>query len=172
MGWKYTEEVLRDAVAHSRSVAGVLRHLGIVQSGGMHAHISRSIRKYAIDTSHFTGQGWRRGREFPDPRPPQEVLRLLEPGAPRANGRRLRRALLRLGRPYVCEGCGNDGTWPEGELVLHVDHIDGSYRDCRPANLRFLCPNCHSQTDSHAGKNRWRRGANGPADQPPAPAVT
>jgi predicted RNA-binding Zn-ribbon protein involved in translation (DUF1610 family) len=157
MGWKYTEEMLRDAVAVSRSVAGVLRHLGIVQSGGMHAHISRSIRKYGIDTSHFTGQGWRRDREFPDPRPPQEVLRLLPPGSPRANGQRLRKALLRLGRPYVCEQCGNDGTWQAGKLVLHVDHMDGNYLDCRPENLRFLCPNCHSQTASHAGKNRCRK---------------
>ena len=55
MGRKYTEELLRDAVENSVSIAGVLRYLGVVQSGGMHAHISRSIKRFGIDTSHFMG---------------------------------------------------------------------------------------------------------------------
>jgi 5-methylcytosine-specific restriction endonuclease McrA len=42
-------------------------------------------------------------------------------------------------------------------LILHVDHIDGNRYDCRPENLRFLCPNCHSQTATWAGANRRNR---------------
>ena len=39
-------------------------------------------------------------------------------------------------------------------LILHVDHIDGNYLDCRPRNVRFMCPNCHSQTATWAGGNK------------------
>lgn len=69
---------------------------------------------------------------------------------------RLRRALIETGRPYRCAGCGGDGTWNGRPLTLHVDHIDGRSWDCRPENLRFLCPNYHSQTATYAGRNRAR----------------
>jgi hypothetical protein len=45
-----------------------------------------------------------------------------------------------------------ESTWRGRPLVLHVDHIDGRLWDCRPENLRFLCPNCHSQTPTYAGR--------------------
>ena len=157
MGRKYTEELLRDAVENSVSIARVLRYLGVVQSGGMHAHISRSIKRFGIDTSHFMGQAWRRNRTFPDPRPPEEILRLLPAGSPRAKGKRLRESLIKSGRKYVCASCANSGVWMMRALTLHVDHINGNYLDCRPENLRFLCPNCHSQTPTHAGRNKNRR---------------
>jgi hypothetical protein len=74
MGRKSTEELLLEAVAKSVSFAGVLRYLGIVEAGGNHAHISRSIKRLGIDTSHFTGQAWRRGRPSERRRPGIERL--------------------------------------------------------------------------------------------------
>ena len=38
-------------------------------------------------------------------------------------------------------------------LVLHLDHINGKKFDHRLENLRFLCPNCHSQTPTYCGKH-------------------
>lgn len=151
---KYTEAVLRKAVGQSWSVAGVLRDLGLVPAGGTHAHISRLIKRYGIDTSHFTGQGWRQNRTFPNSRPPDELLQLLPVGSPRTNGQRLRRALIAAGRPYVCISCGNAGEWLGIRLVLQVDHVNGDYLDNRPCNLRFLCPNCHTQCPTHSGRNK------------------
>jgi hypothetical protein len=49
---KYTEELLAAAVSESTSVAGVLRWLGLRPTGGAHAHISRTIKTFGIDTSH------------------------------------------------------------------------------------------------------------------------
>lgn len=54
--------------------------------------------------------------------------------------------------PYVCAKCGNTGTWNDEPLSLQLDHINGINNDDRLKNLRFLCPNCHAQTPTYAGK--------------------
>lgn len=59
--------------------------------------------------------------------------------------------------PYRCSICGNSGRWNEQELTLEIDHINGDHFDNRLANLRFLCPNCHSQTQTYGGKNARTR---------------
>jgi hypothetical protein len=41
--------------------------------------------------------------------------------------------------------------------MLVLDHINGINDDYRPGNLRLLCPNCHSQTPTFAGRNRQKR---------------
>lgn len=86
---KYTEEMLREAVAASVSFAAVVRYLGLVETGGNHTHIARRIRALGLDTSHFTGRSWARGTSRPR-RKPEEVLIEYPVGAPRINGGRLR----------------------------------------------------------------------------------
>src|SRR5690606_17948485 len=40
---------------------------------------------------------------------------------------------------------------------LQLDHINGISNDNRIENLRILCPNCHSQTATYAGKNSKKK---------------
>ncbi len=54
---------------------------------------------------------------------------------------------------YQCVSCGIS-SWNGKELVLQIDHIDGVSDNNAPSNLRFLCPNCHTQTDTFAARNR------------------
>jgi 5-methylcytosine-specific restriction endonuclease McrA len=150
----YTAEILSEAAAQSDSVAGVLRFLGRAQVGGTHAHISRMLKALEIDTSHFRrDQG---ARSVGTRLAASELLVVDRSATRRRPPHRLRRALLEIGRPYACEGCGCDGLWQGSPLTLHVDHINGDFRDNLAQNLRFLCPNCHAQTPNFAGRSRGR----------------
>ena len=56
--------------------------------------------------------------------------------------------------PYICQMCKAMPFWNGLPLVLVLDHINGRYNDNRLSNLRFLCSNCNSQTDTFSGRNR------------------
>jgi hypothetical protein len=56
--------------------------------------------------------------------------------------------------PYICEECDLRGEWNGKVLVLQLDHRNGINNDNRLENLRFLCPNCHSQQLTYAAKNK------------------
>ena len=54
--------------------------------------------------------------------------------------------------PYKCSICGLT-HWQDKTLSLELDHINGINNDNRLENLRFLCPNCHSQTTTYGSRN-------------------
>lgn len=58
---------------------------------------------------------------------------------------------------HECAICKIGPEWNGKTLTLQVDHINGINTDHRLENLRFLCPNCHSQTPTYAGANANNR---------------
>src|SRR5690606_41641600 len=52
-----------------------------------------------------------------------------------------------------CAICGIPPEWNGQPLTFQVDHIDGNREHDDLSNKRLLCPNCHSQTDTYAGRN-------------------
>ncbi|MFG2898579.1 HNH endonuclease signature motif containing protein [Streptomyces zaomyceticus] len=154
-GARWTREVLAEAVAASTNMCEVLRRLGVEVVGGQHTHISRRIRSFGIDTSHFRAPSRRGVPRLP--RTPEAVLvEQTGPQARRIPGDRLTWAMTKSGVRRQCAMCGNAALWRGRPLPLEVDHIDGDWRDNRIENLRFLCPNCHSTTTGYRGRGKGR----------------
>jgi hypothetical protein len=68
-----------------------------------------------------------------------------------SNSKTQARVLTHL-RGYKCVCCGIS-EWNNKHISLHVDHIDGNSDNNSLDNLRFLCPNCHAQTETFCGRN-------------------
>jgi hypothetical protein len=150
---RYTKEQLEEAAKQSISVREVMIRLGIKLNGGSHSHISRRLRHYNVDTSHFLGQRWHSGGHDPKRKSWEQVL-VKSNGVDREETFRLRRCLLEYGREHKCEKCGQLPEWNGFPLILQIDHVNRDFTDNTPGNLRFLCPNCHTQTDGYNGSKR------------------
>jgi hypothetical protein len=152
MNEKYTKIVLEPIVLESDSVNEVIRKLGKRFSGGLHGHLSSKIKTFGICTDHFTGRACRKGKSPTNKRPWQDILVKRSFGA-KEDTSRLRRALIESGREYKCEECNGKAVWNNKPLCIQIDHKDGNWLNNFPDNLRFMCPNCHSQTNTFGFKN-------------------
>jgi len=157
---KYTKEILALASVNSRTYADVARQLHCKVNCGSVAYISRLIRKFGIDTKHFWGVRWRSNPELSQQygpfsrKKPEDILILREGDPIRQRHAHLYRALIECGVKPKCAECGCGETWNGRKLVLQIDHINGNVLDDRIENLRFLCPNCHTQTENYCNNRR------------------
>ncbi len=55
-----------------------------------------------------------------------------------------------------CSECGIT-EWRGKPISIQIDHVNGIGNDNRLENLRMLCPNCHSQTETFSGRNSRRK---------------
>src|ERR1035437_992568 len=150
----YTKQELEEAAAKSFSVAQVMRLLGFhYASGGSSTNIKKRLKAFGIDCSHFTGQAHNKGKQSNKRLKPEEVFVLDRHSGRREHRKVLHRTLQMIGVEYKCFVCSRPPIWEGVELVLQVDHISGNPVDCRRDNLRYICPNCHSQTDTFGTKN-------------------
>lgn len=155
---RWTDDELKETVAASQSLSEVARRLGYTPNGGIHRWLRAHFRRLEIDTSHFLGQGWSKGRARPGTgfkaRPLTEVL--VEHSPLLTTAGLLKRLVAAELKRRLCEECGID-SWQGKPLTLHLDHINGDHSDNRLENLRVLCPNCHSQTPTWCAGNRKAR---------------
>jgi 5-methylcytosine-specific restriction endonuclease McrA len=86
----------------------------------------------------------------------------------RRNRNHLKRRLFDAGvKTRQCEACGLT-EWRGAAVPLALHHVNGDRHDHRLDNLQILCANCHSLTDTWAGRNipRLRDGAGASPEQP------
>lgn len=152
--FKFSDESVRKAVAESHTWSEMAHVLG-VKGGGSHQYLRDRVQKLGICTGHFRTRKWAAGQVHLEARRKSSSILVLQ--SPEENKTRtvlLRRALLDLGRKEECVLCGQRTHWNGKHLTLQIDHIDGNRFDHRQENLRFLCPNCHTQTETYGNKRR------------------
>ena len=151
-----SRDELEPLVKQSLSVAQVLVQLGLPEHGRPHRRLTRRLQELALDTSHFRGRGWSRGETLETHPTLERISRKMRiPDAEvfvensrYTKGRMIARRMVAMGVAACCTTCGLV-DWLDKPLVLHLDHINGINNDNRLENLRLLCPNCHSQTDTY-----------------------
>lgn len=141
---RYDESQLRMIVAESSSFTEVCRKLDKKPVGGTITNLGLMCKRWGIDTSHMTGQGWNKGGKALNRKHYDDFLVMGTPSDHRIAPARMRKHLFEAGLQHKCNMCGID-SWNGQPLVLEIDHIDGQYWNNMKENLQFLCPNCHSQ---------------------------
>jgi hypothetical protein len=155
--YKYNETQLREAVKQHISARSAMLSLGLCSSGAGYKPFMRIIKILNINTTHWLGKGSLKGKTHNWNKKPDLRLVLKKNSSYTQSSLRRRIKNEKL-IPEMCNLCGIKNQWNGKILNLHLDHINGVSNDHRIGNLRYLCPNCHSQTDTYAGKNKGKSG--------------
>ena len=148
--YQVSDEQFIQIIKESNSYSDCLRALGLGTRGGSSTDIlKKRINELNCSIEHFGKTGQSANAKY-------SLDEILVENSSYANISRLKIRLVNEGRmEYKCQCCGIS-EWLDKPISLQLDHINGINNDHRITNLRFLCPNCHSQTDTYAGKNIGR----------------
>lgn len=114
--------------------------------------LEECARKFGFSLSTWSN-AVKTGRVVPHYQYRRMLESLLVEGQP-THSNDLKKKLLDAGLlEYKCREC-SISRWNGKPIVLQLDHINGNHDDNRIENLRLLCPNCHSQTETYCSKNR------------------
>ena len=140
------EEQFRQLISESFSYNEVLRKINMAHGRSSNDIIKRRCAELNISCDHFKKTGNGANPQF-------SLEEILIENSTYTNNSRLKERLLSNGLlENKCALCGNAGMWLNKPLSLQLDHINGKHNDNRIENLRILCPNCHTQTETYGSK--------------------
>lgn len=148
-------EDLLTAVAKVYSCAELCRFFNLSSTGGTVSRLNQRIKILNLDTSHWTGQRWNKGKSsLDDKRIRVKSTENIFSEESNASASYVRKLILTKNLiEYKCKICNLVDIWNGKKLNLQLDHINGIRNDHRLQNLRWLCANCHSQTETFCARN-------------------
>lgn len=150
----WTDDEMRKAISESGSISQTLAKLGLRTAGGNYNTVRDFIARHNMNTTHFHGQLWSKGKTIGPKRPLDDYLSNRIP----IRSHNLKNRLLSDGiKNAICEFCGNT-EWMGQSIPLELDHIDGNRKNNTLNNVRLLCPNCHALTPTYRGRKHSRDG--------------
>lgn len=144
------DKLFTKAVEENISIAGVIKSLNRAVVGSNYRFVKQNVARLKLDTSHWKGQAHGSSNQNKKLKPEQALKKNSMHDTSVIKKVVLRNNIL----PLKCSVCDLEGYWMGKPIVLRLDHINGDNRDHRISNLRFLCPNCDSQTETYCGKNK------------------
>lgn len=147
---RYSKDEISEFVEKSNCWSELMRYMGIRFVGSNILTVKKVVEYYNIDTSHFNAVEAAKNNRTVKLTLDSDIF--CENSActrSTVKNRIIKNNLL----DYKCEVCNNSGIWNGEVLILHLEHKNGVNNDHRLENLCFLCPNCHSQTSTYAGRN-------------------
>ena len=149
LAYQVSDEQFKELILTNTSCVSVMRQLGFTcTNGNARQTVKRRIEELKLDTSH-----WCANTKNANIACTVSHEEYFAKDTPHSGGHIRERLLKYKLLPYQCALCGNIGEWQGKTLRLQVDHINGDHNDNQLHNLRFLCPNCHAQTETFGGKN-------------------
>jgi len=153
------KQKLEELIKNAKSFSAVLRLLKL-RPGSNHRTLMKYIKIHNIDVTHITKlssnqSGLKRTKD--NRLTGLDVCIDNSPYSDKTLKKVIKREKLLEYECAICEPSfikyeDEIPVWNNKILVLQLDHINGKFNDNRLENLRWLCPNCHSQTDTFAGK--------------------
>lgn len=158
--WFMTKDQIEDLIKNSRCMKEVVRNAGIKPYTRNVEIMRLRISEYGIDISDLE----KRGKELRLEISRKSSSKLKIPlsdiliekstySSSQLKDRLFREGLLK----NKCSECGLENEWNGKTIYLHMDHVNGHSDDNRIDNLRILCPNCHSQTETYCKRNFAKR---------------
>lgn len=149
--WKIPKVELEKITLQSNSIAEILRKLGYNKhlTSKWYVALKSRFQEDNISYSHIpTGKCSNLNRKVERYTKEDTLSRLKLPRLLHFNDKK---RIIKFGIiPNTnCQICGIERMWNGMELKLQLDHIDGNPTNNDPKNLRFLCPNCHTQTETY-----------------------
>lgn len=152
---KYSKENLEKHVKDCITISDLVRKIknsDTISPSSINL-VSKKLKEYQIDTSHFIGSLKSVDNLLHECKSYIDVLVHDESKVNRTKRSLLLKSIEAEGSlKYLCSLCGNNGIHLNKPLLLQIDHIDGNWKNNLITNLRFLCPNCHSQTETYGFK--------------------
>lgn len=152
--YECTDEQFVELIKSSTNISEVLFKLGYTTNGNSwgYSQVRKRMTDLNIDCSLFKGKSVIINNTKVKKLRYEDFLT----DKSKHNRNCLRRLIIQENLlPYKCEICGVT-EWNGKTLSLELDHINGVNDDNRLENLRFLCPNCHSQTTTYGSRNQQR----------------